>query len=100
MLLASAFRQTDGSAACFIHRLYTGWLGSERNKCFSVAEPVSALLLIAGSVLMVSSGFSRAFLLFDPAGDLQSALIHTVRSLDNTLAKLLITAVESPKGFK
>lgn len=54
---------TDRSAASFIPRLYTRRLGSERNKCFGIAEPISALILIARSMLMVSSGFSRAFLL-------------------------------------
>lgn len=44
--------------------------------------------------------FKHCFLASDPAGDLQSALIHTVLSVDNILAKLLITAVQSPKGFK
>lgn len=54
---------TDRYAACFIHRLYTRMLSSERNKCFSMAEPISILILIARSMLMVNSGFSRAFLL-------------------------------------
>lgn len=54
---------TDRSVACIIHRLYAKMLSSERNKCFGVAEPISALILIAGSMLMVSSRFSRAFLL-------------------------------------
>lgn len=44
--------------------------------------------------------FKHCFLASDPAGDLQSALIHTALSVDNIPAKLLITAVQSPKGFK
>lgn len=54
---------TDRSAACFMYRLYTRRLSSERNTCFGIAEPTSALILVARSMLMLSSVFSRTFLL-------------------------------------
>lgn len=82
------------------HVLYTGRLSSERRKCFCITQPISALIFIADENAGDKLWFLQSFLAFNPANDLQSALIHTVWSLDNILAKLLITAVQSPKGFK
>lgn len=81
------------SAACFIHREAQQWKKE-------ITQPISALIFIADENADCKLWFLQSFLAFNPASDLQSALIPTVWSQDNILAKLLITAVQSPKGFK
>lgn len=89
---------SDRQICCLFYiETVKGWFSSKRNKC------LGALFCLHSLCRTYADGklcFKHCFLASDPAGDLQSALIHTVLSVDNILAKLLITAVQSPKGFK
>lgn len=49
---------TAWCAACFIQRPHIRWFSNKRKNIFSTVEPFSALILIAGYMLMESSVFS------------------------------------------
>lgn len=87
-------------AACFIQRPHIRWFSNKWKNVFSTVE----LPFCSHSRCRVYADgkpcFQYGSLAFDPAGDLQSALIHTALSVGNIAAKLLITTAQSPKGFK
>lgn len=73
---------------------YTQAIGREAQqwkKCFCITQPISALIFIVDENADGKVWFLQSFLAFNPASDLQSALISAVWSLDSILAKLLIS---------